>query len=61
MVDISPKSDGTFVARVPDGEWSVAVYGNLPAGYILKDLTYGGIDILHSPINVRFSENDAIR
>jgi hypothetical protein len=61
LVDLNPKSDGTFVAKIPDGEWSVAVSGELPAGYALKALTYGGLDILHNPIKVRLSDYYAIR
>jgi len=61
LVDLNPKADGTFVAKIPDGEWSVTVSGELPAGYALKALTYGGLDILHNPIKVRLSDYYAIR
>jgi hypothetical protein len=61
MLDLNPRSDGTFVARIPDGDWYVTVYGGLPAGYAIKALTYGTIDILRSPMKVRLSENATVR
>jgi len=56
MVEIKPRPDGTFVARIPDGDWKVSVYSELPSGYAINVLTYGSVDILRSPFSVRLSE-----
>jgi len=61
MLDFTPRPDGTFVVRIPDGDWNVTVYGGLPADYAIKALTYGTVDILRSPLKVRLSEDAAIQ
>ena len=61
MLDISPRPDGTFVVKMPDGDWNVTVYGGLPAGYAIQALTYGTVDVLRGPLRVRLSDNATIR
>jgi hypothetical protein len=60
-VYLDPRSDGSFVVRIPDGDWYVTVTSELPAGYSIIALTYGGADILRGPFRVRMSEDAAIR
>jgi hypothetical protein len=61
IVNLDLKPDGTFVARIPDGDWNVSFYSELPAGYAIKSLTYGTVDILRSPLKLRLSEDAAVR
>ena len=49
------QSDGTFAARVPDGEYRLTV-DRLPAGYYLRSLESGDIDLLIDPL--RTTESD---
>jgi len=61
MLDLNPRPDGTFVVRVPDGDWNVTLNSGLPTGYAIQALAYGTVDILRSPLKVRLSEDATIR
>ena len=49
--------DGTFQVQVPVGEYRVGAPGRLPPGYALQSITYGGVDLLRSPLTI--SSNDS--
>lgn len=49
---IRPQIDGTFRALLPPGEYRVGAPLGLPAGYTVKSIAYGGVDLLRSPFTV---------
>jgi len=54
---IRPQVDGTFRVLLPPGEYRVGDSSGLPAGYTLKSIAYGGVDLLRSPLKI--SSNDS--
>jgi hypothetical protein len=54
----SPQPDGTFRFTLPEGERLVRV-SQLPAGFALKSLTYGTIDLQQTPIKVDTAQTTA--
>jgi hypothetical protein len=49
---IRAQIDGTFRVMLPQGEYRVGEPRGLPAGYTLKSIVYGGVDLLRSPLKV---------
>jgi hypothetical protein len=49
---IRPQIDGTFRVLLPPGEYRVGAPWGLPAGYTLKSIVYGGVDLLRSPLKI---------
>jgi hypothetical protein len=48
-------ADGAFKLHLTPGEYRISL-GYLPAGYVVRSLTYGSTDLLQSPLRVSFAE-----
>src|SRR5262245_59124414 len=44
--------DGTFRVVLLPGEYRVGGSSGLPAGYTLKSIAYGGVDLLRNPLKI---------
>jgi hypothetical protein len=49
---IRPQIDGTFRVLLTPGEYRVGALSGLPAGYTLKSIAYGGVDLLRNPLKI---------
>ena len=54
---IRPQIDGAFRVQLPLGEYSLGTPGQLPPGYTVQSMVYGGVDLLRNPLKI--SSNDS--
>jgi len=49
---IRPQIDGTLRVVLPPGEYRVGAASGLPPGYMLKSISYGGVDLMRNPLKI---------
>jgi hypothetical protein len=60
-LNINPQPDGTFKVVAPEGEGSIGAASNLPAGYAIKSIMYGTLDVTNSPFKVLATDTGELR
>jgi hypothetical protein len=54
---IRPQIDRTFRVLLPQGEYRLGAPSGLLAGYTLKSIAYGGVDLLRNPLKVALDDS----
>ena len=61
FLNARPGPDGSFLAPIPEGKWYLRLTSELPSGYAIRKLTYGGTDVEPgSVISVGFTDKSEI-